>query len=73
MAEVDTPPKAVSRPFPEYTRKAKKRKQSGTVALNILIDDKGTVANVKLLEGIPDSTLNETTMETARTWRYKPA
>lgn len=73
LADVDTPPWAIKRELPRYTKRAKRKHQQGSVGLNLLIDEKGFVAQVELLETIPDSDLNEATLELARLWQFHPA
>ena len=43
----------------------------GTVVLEITVDEKGTVENVRALREIPS--LTETAVESVRKWRFKPA
>ena len=73
LYEVDKPPAAVSRPTPLYTNRAKALRQEGSVFLNLLVDEKGKVTDVQLIQGIPDSDLNDAAIRTVRTWVYEPA
>jgi protein TonB len=70
---VDQLPRALQRPFPDYTKRARKLKQEGVVRLHLLIDENGNVAEVKLLEAIPESDLNQAAIDAARRWKYSPA
>jgi len=73
LNEVDTTPATIKRDLPRYTKRAKRKKQQGSVGLKLLIDETGAVSRVDLLESIPDSDLNEATIDLARLWRYRPA
>lgn len=70
---VDPPPRAVQRELPSYTRRARKKKQQGIVALNLVIDENGLVSEVTLARGIEGSDLNQAALEAARHWRFSPA
>jgi TonB family protein len=73
LDDVDVTPKARQRDLPRYTRRARRLQQEGVVQLRIRIDSQGEVAEVILLEGIPESDLNEAAVEVARGWTYSPA
>jgi TonB family protein len=70
---VDVAPMARQRDLPRYTRRARRLQQEGVVQLRIRIDSYGEVAEVILLEGIPESDLNEAAVEVAQGWAYSPA
>lgn len=55
-----------------YPAEAKARKIEGPVVLEILIDEKGVVREVRLLEG-PGAGLNEAAVEAVRGFRFDPA
>lgn len=73
FADVDTPPRATRRDLPAYTRRAWRQRQEGVVKLDLLVDEKGYVSQVKVLEKIPGSDLHESTMDAAVGWRFAPA
>ena len=73
LADVDVPPRATQRELPRYTRRARRKKQHGSVELNLLVNEHGSVAEVRLLKTIPDSDLNKATLEIARLWQFLPA
>lgn len=55
-----------------YPKKAKNIKLEGTVILSILIDDKGIVRDVSVVEGlIPE--MNEEAVRAIKTYRFSPA
>lgn len=70
---VDTPPVEVSRPNPPYPAFARQMRQQGTVTMQVLIDENGIVTDARLVKGIPGSTLNDSALQTVRTWTYRPA
>jgi protein TonB len=69
---LDVRPRPTLRELPRFTKRAKRKKQAGVVELNLLIDERGSVADVRLIRGIPESDLNRTAMEAARLWKYVP-
>jgi TonB family protein len=71
-ASLDVRPRPTRRELPRFTKRAKRKKQAGVVELNLLIDERGRVADVELIRGIPESDLNRTAMEAARLWAYAP-
>jgi protein TonB len=66
-------PRPVQRDLPTYTKRAKRKKQEGRVALELLIHETGRVAELRLRETIPGSDLNDTVIESAWHWRFVPA
>jgi len=60
----------VHRVEPDYPPEAAKREISGTVRLQALIDTRGAVVNVGLIEG--NSVLAASAMKAVRQWRYQP-
>lgn len=70
-------PVPISTPPPPYTQQAKKDKVQGAIVAAVDVDASGNVASVKLttvslsrdlVEG-----LDESVIETLRTWKFKPA
>jgi protein TonB len=70
---VDVPPVLTSRRLPAYTKRAVRKGQEGRVEMNLLIDEQGRVADLRLERTIPDSELNETAIYAVRHWRFEPA
>lgn len=66
-----TPPKAVHRVAPEYTAEARSRKYEGVVVLEAIIDAKGRVTDIELIQPAPYG-LNETAIDALRQWRFEP-
>jgi TonB family protein len=67
-----TPPVALETPQPTYQQEAKKAKYQGTVLLWIVIDEEGSVTEVKVVRSI-DKNLDRKAVEAVRKWRFKPA
>jgi protein TonB len=72
-----TAPVPIFKPEPPYTPQARKHKVEGTVVLSVGVDASGNVANVKLtgvsLSKRVGEGLEESAMQTVRTWKFKPA
>ena len=73
ISSVDVLPQRVEFEQPVYDELAMRLRQQGTVVVEVLIDENGTVTDVRLIEGIPKSRLNDATLRSARRWTYKPA
>ena len=69
----DTMPVPLKRKAPAYSAEAKQLRLSGTVTMNVLVSDRGTVDQVVLVSGIPGANVNEAAMAAAKTWTYRPA
>ena len=71
--EADSLPVSLSRQAPVYSEQAKQMRLSGTVIMNLLINEKGTVDHAVLVIGVPGADLNESAIRAAKTWTYRPA
>jgi TonB family protein len=67
-----TAPVPIYKPEPAYTKEARAAKLEGSDAFWIVVDTSGNVADVELLRGVGKG-LDESAMQTARTWKFKPA
>lgn len=67
-----TPPRAVYTPEPNFSDMAKEAKYQGVVVLSVVIDETGRVLNPYITRPAGMG-LDEKAIETARTWRFKPA
>jgi TonB family protein len=65
-------PVPIYKPESPYTRRAEKDKVEGTVVTEVVVDASGNVADVKLVKGVGEG-LDESAIETLRTWRFFPA
>jgi|CXWL01.1.fsa_nt_gi TonB family protein len=69
-----TPPQLVSFTKPQYPPLARKLRVTGEVVVSLLVDETGTVKEVRLQKGVNQNVgLNEAALEAARTARYRPA
>jgi TonB family protein len=74
ITTVDSPPQALSTPRAVYPPLAARQRVGGIVVLNVLVDERGAVQDVKVLRGVkPDLGLDEAAQNAVRQWRYKPA
>jgi TonB family protein len=71
--QVDTLPVSLSRIVPIYSLRARQMRVQGTVVLNVLINDKGTVDDVVIAQGLPGGDVNEAAVKAAKQWTYRPA
>jgi TonB family protein len=69
---VDSKPVLLNHPLPEYTEEARRNKVQGNVVLRLLVDETGSVKNIRLVRGLPDG-LNEKAIEAGYKLRFKPA
>jgi TonB family protein len=67
-----TKPTAISRPFPDYTRKARKAKLEGIVALKFTVDAQGNVSDIQVTKSLGMG-LDEKAVEAVRKWKFHPA
>ena len=67
-----TAPVPIYKPEPAYTKEARAAKLEGTDVFWIVVDTSGNVADAELLRGVGKG-LDESAMQTARTWKFKPA
>jgi protein TonB len=71
--ELDTSPVSLSRKLPTYSLQARRMRAEGTVVIKVLVNERGTVDEVVLVNGAPGADLNESAMRAARSWTYRPA
>jgi len=65
-------PVPIYKPDPPYTKEARAAKLEGTDAFWMVVDGAGNVADVKLVRSVGKG-LDESAMQTLRTWKFKPA
>ena len=59
-------------PNPPYTEEAQNAGLSGTISFDAVVTPDGKLEELRIVRGFPYG-INETTLETAKTWRCKPA
>jgi len=68
------PPQPVYSPNPAYPALAARQRVSGTVSLDVLVDENGNTQDIKVLSGVkPDFGLDAAAVAAVRTWKFKPA
>ncbi len=65
-------PEKISGRSPIYTSNAREAGVTGVVVLDTLIDEKGDVTDVKVLQGLPMG-LDEAAVKAVKRWKFKPA
>ena len=71
-SNVDSKPVLLNNPLPGYTEEARRNKVQGVVVLRLLVDETGSVKNIRIVRGLPDG-LNEKAIEAGHKLRFKPA
>jgi TonB family protein len=65
-------PIPIYRPEPEYSEEARKAKFQGTVVLSIVVDERGSPTQFKVIRPLGLG-LDEKAIEAVQKWRFKPA
>ena len=65
-------PVPIYKPEAAYSSQARKDKVEGTVVTEVVVDASGNVADVKLVKSVGEG-LDESAIETIRTWKFEPA
>ena len=66
-----TAPQVLDKVEPEYSEEARKAKYSGTVLLQLVVDEKGRVQDVKVVRSLGLG-LDEKAIEAVNKWKFKP-
>ena len=69
--EETSPPRALYTPFPLYPERAIHAKRQGTVLISLIVNKKGGVRHVEVVEGI-DHDLDREARKTVKTWKFQP-
>lgn len=72
-AEPVVPPRPHSRSAPVYPHGARARGLEGRVVLSVLVDERGRVADVRVLESDPAGVFDDAALSSARGWTFTPA
>lgn len=70
---VDEAPKPTHRSAMEYPSKARKSGITGYVLMNILVNQDGSVAKVKVLESEPAGLFDDVAIAGVKEWKFRPA
>ena len=62
----------LSRPAPDYPRRARARETQGTISLRLLLASSGKVEHIAVIKGLPDG-LTEEAIKAARKIKFVPA
>ncbi|MGM0577446.1 MAG: energy transducer TonB [Myxococcota bacterium] len=68
----DVPPKAVQRVAPSYPARARAKGVTGYVKLQLLVDERGRVDRVRVLEATPKGVFEQAAVQAVRQWRFQP-
>jgi TonB family protein len=71
LTDFDQPPRVRRQARPKYPREAFDARIEGTVLVEALVDTKGRVVKVRVIESVPG--LDEAALEAVRKWRFDPA
>jgi len=66
-----TAPRAVSKPNPTYSERARKSHREGTVTLNLIVDADGSTRDIRVARSLGDG-LDEEAVKTVQQWKFEP-
>lgn len=72
LSEVDSHPRVVHKVPPSYPFRAKRRGVEGKVEVRFLVDTKGRVSQVSLIQAEPEGVFEESALKAVRKWRFEP-
>jgi protein TonB len=65
-------PEFITRVNPVYTEIARRARLQGTVIVEAIIDERGSVTNVRVLKGLPMG-LDRAAVDAVEKWKFRPA
>ena len=71
LKEVSTKPNIKSRPDPMYTEKARRKRVSGQVVVDVVLCRTKKVEDIEVIRGLPDG-LTDSAIEAARRIKFTP-
>lgn len=71
-AGLDNPPVAISKRPPAYPLRARREAIEGRVEIELLVNDRGGVDDVRIIEAQPPGVFEESVKQTVPGWRFKP-
>jgi TonB family protein len=69
---MDQPVAILSKPTPNYTAEARKKRVEGTVVLRVVLRADGSIGTVSVVSGLPNG-LSERAIAAARSIKFEPA
>jgi protein TonB len=72
LGEVDQEPRLIHRVRPIYPYYARRRDISGRVILKFLVDTKGNVTDISVVEAKPKGIFEESAIAAVKKWSFKP-
>lgn len=72
LAEVDQKPQLISRVQPIYPYSAKNREITGMVVLKFIVNTKGEVTNISVVEAKPKGIFEQSAISAVKKWAFKP-
>jgi protein TonB len=71
-ADLDHPPRVISRIAPVYPYKAKQRDIEGSVDVKFLVDENGTVSKITILKAEPEGLFDDEVLKMLPRWKFDP-
>jgi protein TonB len=72
LASVTRPPRRLSGELPSYPEQARRMRMSGSVLIDMIVDERGEPEQVRVLESA-GAVLDETVVAAVSSWRFEPA
>ena len=69
---VDIPPRPIQRTPPKYPKQAQKKGIEGYVVLSLLIDNRGQVQDIVVVESYPAETFERSALDAIQSWSFQP-
>ena len=66
-----TPPRALSKPNPSYSEKARKAHREGVVGLSLVVDADGSTRDIRVVKSLGDG-LDEEASKAVQQWKFEP-
>ncbi len=73
LKEVDGRPKSIKSARPKYPEYARKMRIEGSVTVSFVLDEKGRVAEPKVIKAVPENVFENSALTAVAAWRFSPA
>ncbi|GGP37297.1 hypothetical protein GCM10009409_00170 [Shewanella saliphila] len=73
IKDVDQPPELLKYIQPQMPIAGRKYKDGGKVLLRLIVEANGLVSQVNVVESNPAKVFDDSAIQAARKWRFKPA